>query len=145
MLLCRYCGEDAVLFGWTDATHQPLPVRVMPAWEESSSVWLKALQREHEARKDFLDTPADEIRACAEIPDDVPLFESLLVVAPGAAVLAEAPLVVIVDPGPELLLRIDYARERFDAAAIERMLGHLATLLAGCWRIPSASPRTCRS
>jgi amino acid adenylation domain-containing protein len=140
VLLCRYCGEDAVLFGWTDATHQPLPARVMPAWEESSLGWLKALQREHEARKEFLSTPADQIRACAEIPLEVPLFESLLVVASGAAVLAEAPLVVIADPGSELLLRIDFARERFDAAAIERMLGHLATLLAGVLKDPECKP-----
>ena len=39
------------------------------------------------------------------------------------------PLTVVAVPGPELTLRILYDSQRFEAASIERMLGHLHSLL----------------
>src|SRR2546428_7776593 len=41
------------------------------------------------------------------------------------------PLTVVVPPGPDLSIQINYDARRFEAPAIERMLGHLTTLLEG--------------
>jgi amino acid adenylation domain-containing protein len=41
------------------------------------------------------------------------------------------PLTLVSGPGERLLLHIAFEQSRFDATAIERMLGHLGTLLAG--------------
>ena len=140
VLLCRYGSEDAVLFGWTDGSGEPMPVRVMPDWSSGTAAWLQSLQREHEARGAFRSTPAADVRAASEMPCDVPLFESLLVTGPGASASGEAPLIVAVDTGDELTLSIDYAAARFDADTIERLLGHLVTLIEGAHANPEQPP-----
>jgi non-ribosomal peptide synthetase component F len=82
------------------------------------------------------------------VPRGTPLFESLVVVENyplDAALAARAgrlgigdvrafeqthyPLTLTVVPGDDLLLRVGYDPRRFDDAAIDRLLGHFATLL----------------
>src|SRR5207247_11371513 len=48
------------------------------------------------------------------------------------------PLAVGAGGDHELLLRLEYARKRFDDAVVARMLGHLETLLEGMAAHPHA-------
>jgi amino acid adenylation domain-containing protein len=49
------------------------------------------------------------------------------------------PITLVSGPGSELSLKISYDRDRFDGPAIERMLGHLATLLLDMAARPQAA------
>lgn len=105
--------------------------------------------------------PLNEIQRSAGLRPDQPLFETL-VIFQNAPAEEEAsggrgyrvsdlhvadpnnfPLTLLVTPGERLSVRILYDRGRFvDTLVIDRLLGHLLTLLEGIVRMPDASPRT---
>ncbi|MEH2140432.1 amino acid adenylation domain-containing protein [Nostoc sp.] len=127
-----------------------LPVRVKvptatPLWQ-----WLRQLQTQQVERSHYSWFPLVEIQAISEIPPELPLFESIVVFEnyPQDTSLSNLgstiqiskrrvieqtnyPLTVIAVPGQELSLRILYDGSRFDGETINRMMGHLVTLLEG--------------
>jgi amino acid adenylation domain-containing protein len=165
LLLSRYTDESEVVFGATVSGRPPtllgvesmvglfintLPVRVKvptatPLWQ-----WLRELQTQQVERSQYSWCPLVEIQAISEIPQELPLFESIVVFEnyphdtslsnPGGSIQitkrrvieqTNYPLTVIAVPGQELFLRILYDGSRFDAETINRMIGHLVTLLEG--------------
>ncbi|MEH2367576.1 amino acid adenylation domain-containing protein [Nostoc sp.] len=165
ILLSRYTDESEVVFGATVSGRPPtlsgvesmvglfintLPVRVKvptanPLWQ-----WLRELQAQQVERSQYSWCPLVEIQAISEIPQELPLFESIVVFEnyphdtslsnPGGSIQitkrrvieqTNYPLTVIAVPGQELSLRILYDGSRFDAETINRMMGHLVTFLEG--------------
>ncbi|MBH8578100.1 amino acid adenylation domain-containing protein [Nostocaceae cyanobacterium CENA369] len=164
-LLSRYTDESELVFGATVSGRPPtlsgvesmvglfintLPVRVKvptatPLWQ-----WLRELQTQQVERSQYSWCPLVDIQALSDIPQDLPLFESIVVFEnypqypsisiPGASIQitkrrvieqTNYPLTVIAVPGQELSLRIIYDSSRFDEETITRMMGHLVTLLEG--------------
>ncbi len=127
-----------------------LPLRVNVDEDADVLPWLHVLQtrnlelRAHEA------TPLTQVQAWSSVPRGRPLFESIVVFEnlPGNANFearrgevairrtrfiehTSFPLTLYAVPGPELALRVDYDADRFDRDEIDRLLGHLRTLLRG--------------
>ena len=124
-----------------------LPVRVRID-EEELLTWLTGLQAEQVVLRDYEYSPLVEVQSWSEVGRGRPLFESLLVFENyplDAAELKENlslhlkdvrsfdrtnyPLTVVVIPAEELFLQALYDRRRFTDDSIERLLGHLRTLL----------------
>lgn len=165
ILLSPYTDESEVVFGATVSGRPPtlsgvesmvglfintLPVTVKvptatPLWQ-----WLRELQAQQVERSQYSWCPLVEIQAISEIPQELPLFESIVVFEnyphdtslsnPGGSIQitkqrvieqTNYPLTVIAVPGQELFLRILYDGSRFDAETINRTIGHLVTLLEG--------------
>lgn len=126
-----------------------LPVRVDVSPEQQLLPWLKELRSQWVALRDYEHTPLVNIQSWSEIPSGTPLFNSLIVFenyelntvlrSQGGKwenlefKLEEQtnyPLTLVGCAGTELLLKLKYDRQRFDDPTIERMLGHLQTLLS---------------
>ncbi len=125
-----------------------LPVRV---WVDPLAFilpWLKQFQVQQVELRQYEYNPLVDIQGWSHVPRGVPLFESIVVfenypVDPRAQQVdsnleignfrtfgkTNYPLTVMVIPGSELLLKIKYVGDRFHSDTIERMLGHLETLL----------------
>ncbi|MFN6483332.1 MULTISPECIES: non-ribosomal peptide synthetase [unclassified Nostoc] len=163
ILLSRYTDESELVFGATVSGRPPtlsgvesmvglfintLPVRVKVPTATSLWRWLRELQAQQIERSQYSWFPLVDIQANSEIPQDLPLFESIVVFEnypqnpllsnPGASIQitkrrvieqTNYPLTVIALPGQELSLRILYDGSRFDEKTITRMMGHLVTLL----------------
>ena len=127
-----------------------LPVRVTVTEDEALLPWLRALQARQVEMRRHEHSPLVRVQGWSEVPRGRPLFESILVFEnhPGdAAALRGAgglgvaevrllertnyALTVAVIPGAELLVRILYDARRFDAATVDRVLGHWRILLEG--------------
>jgi non-ribosomal peptide synthetase component F len=125
-----------------------LPLRVAVIEEAHLVPWLRELQATMVELRRFEAIPLSRIQAWSEVPTGMPLFESIVIVQnlPFVASLQERadrlgiesarylerthyPLAVTVVPGTELEIRIGFDSDRFDPSAIERMLGHLRTVL----------------
>ncbi len=127
-----------------------LPVRIGLAAAAPLGTWLDGLQallldiRQREA------TPLPAVRAWSAVPRDRPLFESLVAVESfplgetlrrwradvqvedvRAVDRTHYPLTLVAALDPGLSLTLLFARDRFEDAALDRLEGHLATLLAG--------------
>ncbi|MEG4350112.1 amino acid adenylation domain-containing protein [Microcoleus sp. LAD1_D3] len=128
----------------------PLPVRVKIDPQDFILSCLKELQAQQVEARQYEYSPLVEVQGWSEVPRSLPLFESLVVFEnyPLDASLQEKiqnlkvenirswettnyPLTVMAIPGAELTLKIGYNSNRFEDAAIARMLGHLQTLLEG--------------
>ncbi|MEG4417922.1 amino acid adenylation domain-containing protein [Microcoleus sp. LAD1_D5] len=128
----------------------PLPVRVKIDPQDFILSCLKELQAQQVEARQYEYSPLLEVQGWSEVPRSLPLFESLVVFEnyPLDASLREKiqnlkvenirswettnyPLTVMAIPGAELTLKIGYNSNRFEDAAIARMLGHLQTLLEG--------------
>jgi amino acid adenylation domain-containing protein len=127
-----------------------LPVRVRVGPNASLVPWLQDLQSQQAEARQYDYSPLVQVQGWSDVPRGLPLFESLLVFEnyPARIIVQEwsgslkihhmrfmssphYPLTVVVVPGSELSLRIRYQCDRFDTAAINRMLGRLRTLLEG--------------
>ena len=125
-----------------------LPVRVRVAPTERLLRWLRRIQAQQAESRHYDYSPLVDVQRWSEVPRGTPLFHSLLVyenfpAAISADDLEDAlavhsvqsfectnyPLNLAVLPGPELALRAIYDVDRFDAATIARLLGHLRTIL----------------
>jgi amino acid adenylation domain-containing protein/non-ribosomal peptide synthase protein (TIGR01720 family) len=129
-----------------------VPIRVRTAPHAPLLAWLAEIQARQLDARQYEYSPLVQVQGWGDVPRGLPLFESLLVFEnypmEQATVTRESqpqlaigdiqsleqsnyPLAVIAVPGAELTLKIIFDEQRFDAAAIGRMLGHLRTLLAG--------------
>ncbi|MCG8348344.1 MAG: amino acid adenylation domain-containing protein [Chloroflexales bacterium] len=127
-----------------------LPVRVVIPPDKQLGAWLRELQAQQAELRQYEYSPLVQIQGWSQAPRGVPLFESILVFEnyPVDETLREQdgslkltavhtrsrtnyPLTVVAAPGREIKLGIHYECDRFAAATIERMLGHLHTLLEG--------------
>lgn len=125
-----------------------VPVRVQVPAAGKLLPWLQQLFSQQGERDLYSYSPLVEIQANSQVAEGMPLFESLLVFENypldeaskhkfGDLEISNVtgveqtnyPLTAIVIPGPELLIRISYDRERFEADTISRMVGHFQTLL----------------
>jgi hypothetical protein len=126
-----------------------LPLRVAITEDSELIEWLREIQTTMVEQRRFEAIPLSQIQAWSEVPSRVPLFESILIVQnlPFLASLQEHggrlgvasaryherthyPLTVTVVPARELEIKISFDSRRFDTGAMERMLGHVCTVLA---------------
>ncbi|MFE3031380.1 amino acid adenylation domain-containing protein [Streptomyces canus] len=131
------------------------PARIKVDAGQAVPQWLAGIQAEQARGRRFEHTPLTDIQACSQVPAGQTLFETLFVFenypapgwsggqsSPGTGGLrvgtvfhgrpqGNYPLTVAagVGPGPELSIRLDYERNRFVPAAMERMAEHLAIVL----------------
>lgn len=126
-----------------------LPVRVNLSDDESSLACLKQIQRRVSSALEYEHCSLQQIQNWSDAPFNLPLFETLLVfenfAGSGSSFALDGPvevsstqlsrtnypLTLVVNPGAELRLQLVYHRNRFADEVIERMLGHLANILAG--------------
>ncbi|MEL6763886.1 MAG: amino acid adenylation domain-containing protein [Cyanobacteria bacterium J06607_6] len=137
-----------------------VPVRVALLPERSRLPWLTQIQDDQRDRETYAFSSLTDIQSWSDVPHDMPLFESLLVfenypVSLTAALTDDSssltiqagqgfeqtnyPLALVVIPGETLALRVNYDHDRFPAAAIQRLLGHLETVLTRIMADPEAS------
>ena len=134
-----------------------LPLRASVDPEQPLSPWLAGLQALNLRMRDFEHTPLTDIQGWSDFPRGVALFDSILVYenAPidekilsgdfsfrlegmDHSVHTHYGLTVVILPGQRLGMRISYDRERFDADTVQRMLGHLHTLVRGMLAAPDS-------
>ncbi len=143
-----------------------LPVRIRVEPSASVSLWLKRVQRQQIDAREFEHAPLVQIQGWSETRRGTPLFDSLLVFenypdgpAAAAAETAESdeeeegawagdepsvplertsfPLTIAVIPGRRWSIRATYEATRFTTGAIQRLLGHFRTVLAGFAKDPA--------
>jgi amino acid adenylation domain-containing protein len=156
LLLHRYSGEDDVVFGFVkgcierDTPETEPSVHIVPSRVifESDDVrhWLRSLADQAKETAPFEFISLDQIRASANVPAEVAMFESVLSVGhdsfdPSSIATAQPqatqvragadtyPLVAGVYFAREISLRIAYSPQRFSEAAIRLLFGHWRTLL----------------
>jgi amino acid adenylation domain-containing protein/non-ribosomal peptide synthase protein (TIGR01720 family) len=117
--------------------------------------WLRELQAEQAEARQYDYAPLAKVQGWSEVEKGVALFESLLVfdsrltgniskIQPKREVGLQIerievrernnyPLAVVISQGPEMLLTIEYDRNRFESSMIRRMIEHLKMLIE---RIP---------
>ncbi|MBI3418057.1 MAG: amino acid adenylation domain-containing protein, partial [Verrucomicrobia bacterium] len=134
-----------------------LPVRVKVPSEAALLPWLRELRAQWIAVRPHEHTPLAQVQSWSDLPSGRSLFESILVFenyqldttlrAQGGAWSQRQfrlyeqngfPITVAVYAGPQLGLKIEFDRTRFDDATIDRMLGHIQTLLEGIAADPQA-------
>ena len=126
-----------------------LPVRVRVSGETQLGTWLRELQAQLMELRQYEYSPLVEVHGWSEVKRGQNLFESLVVFDsfPAGEGLGQKgtslqvsnvtgtngdssfSLTLTAQPGPELLLLIGYDQNRFDDASINRMLGHIETML----------------
>ncbi|GAA5609547.1 non-ribosomal peptide synthetase [Streptomyces platensis] len=125
-----------------------LPLRVQPAPHRPFAASCAQVQAAQTRMRGFLSSPLAEVQQWSDAEPGEPLFDSIMTIlnVPRIGNLGRRtgeldvrggeyryhtnyPLAVLVIPDEEITLRIGYDRSRFDAAAVERMLGHFATIL----------------
>ncbi|HKI03783.1 MAG TPA: amino acid adenylation domain-containing protein [Thermoanaerobaculia bacterium] len=137
-----------------------LPLRLAVPGDEPVLSWARSVQQRQVEIREHEHSSLVLIQGCSGVPRNEPLFESILFFQnypledrPAAAgdgfglrdlrvnESTNYPLIVVVAPRVELVLRIEYLRHRFDRPAILRMLGHLSALLGGIAREPEGRVR----
>jgi len=127
-----------------------LPMRVNLSPDQPVNTWLQQLQSQQLDQQPYEFTPLVQIHGSSDIPRSLPLFESVVVfenypVEPtlkrGLQTLAiedvttaeqtNYPLTLFAIAQNTLDLKVQYDCDRFTPAAIERLLGHLETVLTG--------------
>ncbi len=125
-----------------------LTVRIKVEPEQTVVEWLSGLHRHLAELREYEHSPLVQVHEWSELPRGTRLFESLLVyenypfdeslrqgmkglsVSGGTATTrTNFPVMVVGAVHRTLHLLISYHRRRFEVAAIDRMLGHLATVL----------------
>ena len=123
-----------------------LPLRVTVAADAGIIDWLKGIQAQQLESRKYEYSHLLQIQEASEIPPGMPIFESVLVFEnvprasswntrqdyyqrSGLLERTNMPLTLMITPDTELVLNLFYSCRRFDALTIERMLGHLVTLL----------------
>ena len=124
-----------------------LPMRVAVAEEAAIVPWLAEVQARQAEMRRHESTPLTLIQSWSDVPRGRPLFESVVIlqntpvdVPPGGRLTIEGArvheqtnysLTLSTIPGDVLTLRLGYDARRFEAAAVDRALGHLRALLVG--------------
>ncbi len=158
LLWQRYSGEEDITFGLvkgclerktadSETAVHIVPCRVLCEPDRTVRAWLRGLAEQGKETAPFEFISLEQIRAAAEIPSRVPLFETVLSVGhdafdPLTIATAHAqadqshagadtyPMVAAVYPGREIALRVAWSPQRFSATAVQLLLGHWSTLLA---------------
>ncbi len=165
LLLSRYSRESDIVFGVASAgrpTDLPgvesvvglfvntLPMRVILSPTEPLIPWLQRLQEGQAAQRQFEYTPLSEIQRWSELPNSVPLFETMLAYEnypideaqqaeprPSLEIRSirafertNYPITLQASGSSELVLRILYDKNRFEPRSTSRLLAHLKQLLA---------------
>jgi len=134
-----------------------LPLRVSVDPETSLGTWLSAIQGLNVDMRDFEHTPLTDIQGWSDFPRGETLFDSIVVFenAPIDEQILEGGfqfslegmdhsvhthygLTVVILPGEQLGIRVSYDRERFEAATVQRLLGHIASLVQNMLAAPDA-------
>jgi len=158
LLLGHYYASQDIVFGATRACRHgsisgsesiigllinTLPLRVDVDPQQPLREWLRDLRRQQLAFRDYEHTPLAKIQQWSGIPRGASLFESIFVFESyelneqlnssgrdfDLREQTEFPLALAVYSGSQLALKLEYDERRFDAAAIQGMLGHLENLL----------------
>ncbi|HEY4361774.1 MAG TPA: MupA/Atu3671 family FMN-dependent luciferase-like monooxygenase [Bryobacteraceae bacterium] len=163
LVLGRNAGEEDVVIGVTRACRKAtipeaekvvglfintLPVRVKLSREASVEEWLRELNQERRAMREFEHTPLVDVQRFSEVPAGSGLFHNLVVFTPrlvgatmreyGAAWAnreiqfherTNFPLTLFAYGEAELLLKISYDRARFTDSTVARLLDELKTVL----------------
>ncbi len=127
-----------------------VPLRVALPPEMPALAWLQRLRENWISLRPYEHTPLPDIQGWSEVPRGTPLFETIVNYQEpswDAALQAQGgawghrqfairsqpnyPLALDAAGGATLSLKIIFDGERFESAAVRRMLGHLKTLLAG--------------
>jgi amino acid adenylation domain-containing protein len=127
-----------------------LPLRVEVDPQRPLVEWLKELRQQQIVFRDYEHTPLAKIQEWSEARRGKSIFETVLVFenyelneqvdrldrqwrGRHFELLEQThyPLTLAAYSGTQLLLKLEYDERRFDAPAIQAMLGHLATLLKG--------------
>ena len=135
-----------------------LPVRVKIPANKSLIPWLQTLQSQQIEAQQYEYTPLIQVQQWSDLQKDSPLFASILVFEnyPVDASIAKFgremeiqetqsvestnyPLAISAGLGEQLSLEILYDRNRFTAATVKRILGHLEHLLAEFVSKPEAN------
>ena len=136
-----------------------LPVRLKIGGRDTVMDCLKALRAQWVSLREYEHTPLPKIQSWSDVPSGQPLFDTIVVfenfdLEGKLRELGEEwktrsvrvhqqthyPLTLEVYAERSLLLRIDYAKSRFDEACVLRMLGHLRELLADMMARPEVHP-----
>ena len=142
---------------WVGLFINTLPVRARVSPDEPLIPWLQRLRAQWRAAREHEHTPLVDVQAWSELPAGTTLFESVVVfehqtlqsalqeqggrwTGRGFRLIQAThyPLTVSAYGGPELLLNLGFDLRRFEVATIDRMLGHLRTLLDGMAAHPEA-------
>ncbi len=134
-----------------------LPVRVRISAHQSCLEWLQELQWQQLDARQYEYSPLAQVQKWSDVPPGQPLFDSLLVFEnyPIDTLLRERgrtmavsnvsysgrtnyPLTIGVETGHEMVWRIVYDEQRFDAVTIQRMSAHFQHLL---WEIVTAAEK----
>ena len=163
ILLSRYSGEEDVVFGDVFSGRPPdfegvesmvglfintLPLRAQVRPETQLLSWLEELQDIQLELRQYEHTPLIQLHAWSEVPNNKPMFESILVfenypidpsIRDQSGSLRVNNLRPIQRPNypvsivglfePHFTLRIIFEHSRLDHDAASRMLGHFKTLL----------------
>jgi amino acid adenylation domain-containing protein/non-ribosomal peptide synthase protein (TIGR01720 family) len=137
-----------------------VPVRVAVREEDAVLSALSAVRRQWVSMRPFEHTPLARVKAASRVPATQALFDTLVVFenysldeamrAQGGAwetrrvelhELTSFPITLAAYDGASLRFKLEFNRQRLDAGAAQRMLGHLRTLLEGIAARPEASIR----
>jgi thioesterase domain-containing protein len=163
LLLSGYAQQEEVMFGVTVAGRPPaltgiermiglfintLPLRVHVDPQSRVVEWLRHLQNQASAARQYDYSPLVQIQRWSGRPRGAPLFETILAFEnypvdtalherPGGVLIHNIrsiehinyPLAIVAVPGPQLQLRIVYDAARFEPVATERLLDDLRLLL----------------
>ncbi len=172
-LLSRYSGQDDVLFGATVSGRPPelpgvenivglfintLPIRVSLTPQEKISDYLKDVQSQAVAMREYEYTPLVEIQGWTSVPRDLPLFESIVVFEnyPVDSTMKEQklsfeisdvrsneetnyPITLVAAAHETLTLEFAYESPLFEDAIIRSMLEHLQNFLTAVSEDPQRS------
>ncbi|NJR31609.1 MAG: amino acid adenylation domain-containing protein, partial [Chamaesiphon sp. CSU_1_12] len=127
-----------------------IPCRVAIADRQEVLPWLQSIQAQQVASEQYAYTPLVKIQAASNLPQNAPLFESIVVFenypvsttasanGDGVEIVAlesleqtNYPLTLVAVLESELLLKMSYDTSRFSADTVARMLEHFQQLLAG--------------
>jgi amino acid adenylation domain-containing protein len=151
---CRrlFGGEPGEMVGLFINT---IPVRVRLSHDDLLIPWLKSLRSQHISVRDFEHTPLILIQGWSQAPKGTSLFESIFVFENFSfnsalrslggewekrefrmSQRANYPLLLAADLESELLLRLEYERNRFSEQTMSRLFQGLQTLLQAIAETP---------
>ncbi|HEY0808409.1 MAG TPA: amino acid adenylation domain-containing protein, partial [Pseudonocardiaceae bacterium] len=161
LLLARHSGQQDIVFGTTVSGRpadlpgvesmiglfiNTVPTRIAVADDRDLVGWLRELQRTQAESRRFDHVSLAQLSRLAELPGGVRLFDSIVVfenypfdsaaidlqiVAAQDIQPTNYPLGVVVEPGAELSIGIDFDQSLFDPATVRSLADRLALLLNG--------------
>ncbi|MFM7600078.1 MAG: non-ribosomal peptide synthetase, partial [Pseudanabaena sp.] len=145
LLLHRYSGDEDIVFGFQsvsttlisseDKKNQPIPFRITINPDTAvltCLTWLFQIQEQWKIAQTYSQVSLSQIQAWSDIPAGMSLFETLVILddlEQVSAAIPDSPIILGVKVEANLTLQLRYDRNRFQEAAINRLLGHLQTLL----------------